>query len=67
MADTKVANLRTTDLICQFFFFLTSLHPVPVRFKGPGDDLICLERLNVLTGLVFEEGGEPSLEPPVVC
>lgn len=26
--------------------------------KGPDDDLICLERINVLTGLVFEEGGE---------
>lgn len=35
--------------------------------KGPCDDLICPEQLNVLTGLVFEEGGELSQELPFVC
>lgn len=34
--------------------------PTSSDLKGPGDDLICPEQLNVLTGLVFEEGGEFS-------
>lgn len=34
--------------------------PASSDLKGPGDDLICPEQLNVLTGLVFEEGGEFS-------
>lgn len=35
--------------------------------KGSYDDLICPKQLNVLTGLVFEEGGKFSQELPFVC
>lgn len=51
------------DLISLF----AVLYLVFVRFKGPGDDLICPKRLNVPTGLVFKEGGESSLELLFVC
>lgn len=47
---------------------LMMLHPLLLSdLTRPGDDLICLEQLNVLTGLLFEEGVESSLEPPFVC
>lgn len=45
-------------------------HPFPERLsassdlRDPCDDLICPKQLNVLTGLVFEEGGELSQELP---
>lgn len=35
--------------------------------KDSGVDLICPKQLNVLTGLVFVEGGESSLELSSVC
>ena len=50
-----------------FNFFQPHLIQSLSDLKGPGDDVICPEQLNVLTGLVFEEGGEPLLELPFVC
>lgn len=43
------------------------MHLIQSDLKGPGYDLICLQQLSVPAGLVFEEGGESSLNLPLVC